>query len=184
MSDSPVGAPDDVSGDNLPSLHREVLRPTSDRGRLAALATICSLAGVALGFALAGTMFASIPVASRVAQPSCALKRAPLDVTPAWLGVGVRSDGPRKGAWVRTVRPGSPAAISTSIRTGDVIVGVDGRAVTGDDDLVYAVRSRLPGTVVDVTVARGTATVTESLRLEQMPPDVWRIEQRDAQRKR
>src|SRR5689334_13625168 len=89
----------------LPVLHREVLRPTSDRGRLAALATICSLAGVALGFALAGTMFASIPVgnaSARIVHSTCT--RA-MYATPSWIGVGVRSDGPSSGAWVRVIRP-------------------------------------------------------------------------------
>lgn len=177
MSDS-SRSPDDVSAESSTpaTLHREVLPPTSDRGRLAALATICSLAGVALGFALAGTMFASIPVTARVSHAPCAAHRAA--AAPAWIGVGVRSDGPMKGAWVRTVRRGSPAAQSTSLRAGDVIVAVDSRPVASNDDLIAAVRTRLPGAVVDITIARGTARVTESLRLAPMPLDLWRLEQR------
>jgi putative serine protease PepD len=153
-------------------LHREVMRPTSDRGRLAALATICSLAGVALGFALAGTMFASIPITARVTYPAhvrCAAE------TPAWIGVGIRSDGPVHGAWIRTVRPSSPAA-GIDLRVGDVITGLDGRAIATDDQLVSAVRSRRPGTHVTMTVQRGDLRFERGLVLEPMPHAVWRAE--------
>jgi len=161
----------------LPVLHREVMRPTTDRGRLAALATICSLAGVALGFALAGTMFASIPVASRVSHTAYVQHVS----TPAWIGVGVRTpsreDQLPAGAWVRTVRPGSPAAISRNIRVDDVIVEVNGEPVRTSEDLVAAVRTRDPGAKVDLVLARGSERVTVSMRLQPMPLEIWRIEQ-------
>ena len=51
--------------------------------------------------------------------------------------------------------------------------------VRSNDDLVHAIRSRAPGTRVRVTMARGTERVTEALVLEAMPPDIWRIEQRN-----
>lgn len=173
MSDTPDG------NQMVPvSLHREVMRPTTDRGRLAALATICSLAGVALGFALAGTMFASIPVAARV-QPAYVQQVA----TPAWIGVGVRTstraDEVHPGAWVRTVRPGSPAAALNNLRVNDVIVAVEGQPITTSDDLVAAVRSRVPGAVVELTVVRGTSSFETAVRLQSMPPSIWRIEQRN-----
>jgi S1-C subfamily serine protease len=102
--------------------------------------------------------------------------------------VGVRSDGPSRGlpagAWVRTVRPDSPAAKESSIRVDDVIVAVDGVAITSNDDLVRAIRSRAPGSHVRVTVARGHERVTEAMFLESMPPEIWRIEQRNAARQR
>lgn len=186
MSDASPDSPDEARGEHLPALHREVLRPMSDRGRLAALATICSLAGVALGFALAGTMFASIPVAARLGHSPCAAQR--LQATPAWIGVGVRSDGPSRGlpagAWVRTVRPGSPAANESSIRVDDVIVAVNETPIASNDDLVRAIRSRSPGTQVRVTVARGHERVTEAMFLAPMPPEIWRVEQRNAPRRR
>lgn len=168
---------DDVDGnrDQLPVLHREVLRPTSDRGRLAALATICSLAGVALGFALAGTMFASIPISARVsAFPAGAHVRCAAE-TPAWIGVGIRGDGPTRGAWVRSVRPGSPAA-ANQLMVGDVITAIDQYPVADDDTLVRSVRSRRPGTAVTLTVQRGELRFDRSLVLEQMPPTIWKSE--------
>ena len=159
-------------GDNLPVLQREALPPTSDRGRLAALATICSLAGVALGFALAGTMFASIPMAARVTYP--AHVRCAAD-TPAWIGVGIRSDGPTPGAWVRTVRPGSPASVN-KLAIGDVIVAIDKQPVRDNDGLVRAVRSRRPGTAVTLTVQRGEASFERAIVLQPMPHAVWQAE--------
>jgi membrane-associated protease RseP (regulator of RpoE activity) len=168
-------------GSNLPVLQREVLRPTSDRGRLAALATICSLAGVALGFALAGTMFASIPMAARVSYP--AHVRCAAD-TPAWIGVGIRDDGgPAPGAWVRTVRPGSPAA-ANKLAVGDVITAIDHQPVRDNDSLVRAVRSRRPGTAVTLTVKRGAGQFERPIILQQMPQAVWVAEQAAERRAR
>ena len=161
-----------IEGDNLPVLQREVLRPTSDRGRLAALATICSLAGVALGFALAGTRFASIPMAARVTYP--AQVRCAAD-TPAWIGVGIRSDGPTPGAWVRTVRPGSPAS-ANKLAVGDVITKLDAVPIKDNDGLVRAVRSRRPGTAVTLTVQRGQSSFERPLVLQPMPQAIWQAE--------
>lgn len=160
----------------LPALAREVMRPTSDRGRLAALATICSLAGVALGFALAGTMFASIPVATRVAYP--AQVRCPVD-TPAWIGVGIRSDGPTAGAWVRTIQPGSPAA-GIDLRPGDVITAIDDRQVDSADELILSVRSRTAGSQVSLQVQRGELRLDRQVVLESMPRAIWHAERRGA----
>lgn len=159
-------------GDNLPVLQREVLRPTSDRGRLAALATICSLAGVALGFALAGTMFASISMAARVQYPTHV--RCAAD-TPSWIGVGIRSDGPAPGAWVRTVRPGSPAA-ANKLAVGDIITKLDAQPIRDNDSLVRAVRSRRPGTHVTLTVQRGQGTFERPVILQPMPQAIWHAE--------
>jgi S1-C subfamily serine protease len=178
LPDSQDGGGDGGTPKLVPAvLHREVMRPTSDRGRLAALATICSLAGVALGFALAGTMFASIPMSSssaRAIHPACT--RA-IQATPAWIGVGVRSDGPKAGAWVKVVRPGSPAA-AANLKPGDVITRVDGAPVTSSDDLVYQVRSRRPGTRVELGIQRGPTVLSEQLVVQPMPVSVWREEVR------
>jgi len=183
-ADGSTPAPDllGTSPGNLPMLQREVLRPTSDRGRLAALATICSLAGVALGFALAGTMFASIPVAARISHTPCGHHHR-IEATPAWIGVGVRSDGPATGAWVRTVRPGSPASASL-MQPGDVIVAVDGERIATSDDLVAAVRSRASGSQIRLTYKRADLEVVQALVLEPMPYEIWRAEQRLVHRRR
>lgn len=156
-------------------LHREVLRPSTDRGRLAALATVCSLAGVALGFAMAGTMFASLPLTTsemRVVHHPCA---AVAPSTPSWVGVGVRGGGPTPGAWIRLVRPGSPAA-EHGLMAGDVITRVDDQVISDADDLVYQIRSRRPGTRIELGVRRGQSIRSEQLTLEPMPFDVWRQE--------
>jgi len=166
------GSPEAASSQ---ALTREVLKPSSDRGRLAALATICSLAGVALGFALAGTMFASIPVAARASHgyTVCGHRTT---ATPAWIGIGVRSDGPEPGAWVRVIRPHSPAVMA-GLRSGDVITGLDGVIIDTADELVDEVRARRPGTRVELTLTRNGEARHQAVVLEPMPLDVWRVEQ-------
>jgi len=158
------------------ALTREVLKPSSDRGRLAALATICSLAGVALGFALAGTMFASIPVAARVNHGYTVCGHRAVAATPSWIGIGVRSDGPAAGAWVRVIRPHSPA-VASGLRPGDVVTGLDGVVIDSADELVDEVRARRPGTRVELTLMRGDELRHQAVVLEPMPLDVWRVEQ-------
>ena len=58
------------------------------------------------------------------------------------------------GAEVREPTPSGPAA-EAGIRSGDVILAIDGQPVDGPDDLGSLVRSHEPGTVVDVEVRRG-----------------------------
>ena len=46
--------------------------------------------------------------------------------------------------------PGSPGA-RAGIRTYDLIVAVDGKAVSGNDQLIQLIASRQPGTVASLT---------------------------------
>jgi len=77
--------------------------------------------------------------------------------------------GARRGAWVQTVTPGSPAD-QAGIRAGnqrklfqdqpyetggDVIVAVDGQAIRKDDDLPNALVDKAPGDRSRLTVVRG-----------------------------
>jgi len=55
------------------------------------------------------------------------------------------------GAYVVDVSPGGPAQ-GAGIQTGDVIVGFDGRAVTGAEQLGSLIRAREPGDTVRVEV--------------------------------
>jgi serine protease Do len=83
------------------------------------------------------------------------------------LGVGVapsavarklrRSVGlpERDGLLVRGVEPGSPAE-AAGLAEGDLLVAVDGRALTSVDDLYDALDAAAPGGSVEVTVVRGT----------------------------
>jgi len=82
----------------------------------------------------------------------------------AYLGVSL-SDGTatadgttRSGAVVETVSSGTPAE-RAAIRRGDVIVGIDGKAVAGAESLTGYVRQYASGAEVTLTVVRdGKAT--------------------------
>jgi S1-C subfamily serine protease len=58
-----------------------------------------------------------------------------------------------RGAAVVGVVPNGPAD-QAGIQAGDVIVGFDGRTITGSDELGTAIRSDSPGDIVSVTVVR------------------------------
>lgn len=66
----------------------------------------------------------------------------------ARLGVRVTS-GPGGGALVVGVASGSPAA-DAGLRTGDLIVEIDGQTVATSDDVVAAIQSHEPGDRVEV----------------------------------
>jgi putative serine protease PepD len=57
------------------------------------------------------------------------------------------------GTQVMSVVPDSPAARG-GLASGDVIVALDGEAITRMPDLLVRLRSRSPGEQVDVTVTR------------------------------
>lgn len=67
----------------------------------------------------------------------------------------------RRGAVVDTVQPGS-GADEAGMRSGDVIIAVDGLSLRSMSDLVAEVRRRAPGMTVTFDVLRGD----EQLRLE------------------
>ncbi|WP_444664783.1 S1C family serine protease [Cellulomonas sp. CW35] len=77
----------------------------------------------------------------------------------AFLGVGL-DDGTatvdgvtRAGAVVKQVNEGSPAA-KAGLQVGDVVVGIDGKAVGGAESLTAYVRSYASGSSVTLTVVR------------------------------
>jgi 2-alkenal reductase len=87
-----------------------------------------------------------------------------------------------RGAVVTSVQHGSPAAaaglrpgkrtasafgIDDFPRSGDVIVAIDGRRVTGSEDIARIVTSMSPGQVARFTVQRGSSRLELSIRLGQ-----------------
>ena len=73
------------------------------------------------------------------------------------MGANVRGRKQLDGATVESITPGMPAAAS-ELEVGDVIRKVDDKPVTGSIDVVVAVRSRVPGEKVTLTVKRGKRT--------------------------
>jgi putative serine protease PepD len=76
----------------------------------------------------------------------------------SYQGQGAKIGNPQGNA----IAPGGPAD-QAGLRTGDIIVEVDGERVTTADELIVAIRKRPPGTRLDLVYLRGgdrrTATV-------------------------
>ena len=70
---------------------------------------------------------------------------------------------------VSSVEPGSPAA-QADIRTGDVILGIDGRTVTGADDLIRLLTGEQIGRTVEVEFLRDGKRQQASLVPQERPP--------------
>ncbi len=83
---------------------------------------------------------------------------APSEEPGAWLGAAV-ADGD-EGALLAKVVPGSPAE-EAGLEPGDVVVGIDGEAVAGAEDLVNAVAGHEPGDRVTLELADGSSVEVE-----------------------
>jgi S1-C subfamily serine protease len=76
-----------------------------------------------------------------------------------------------EGAYVTQVVPGSPAE-KAGIKTGDIIVGIDGKPVKSMDDVVAAVRTHQVGDKVTVSFYQGTAKKSAQVTLAEKPTTV------------
>jgi putative serine protease PepD len=94
----------------------------------------------------------------------------------AFLGVATSPPVRGRGAVVREVTPGGPAA-GAGVRAakspdgsdGDVIVSVDGRDVADPEDVAEAIESRRPGDEVEVVVRRRGGRKTIDVELGRRP---------------
>ncbi|HEX4979179.1 MAG TPA: trypsin-like peptidase domain-containing protein [Acidimicrobiales bacterium] len=92
--------------------------------------------------------------------------------TRPWIGVEGADLGSGRaselavdgGAVVKAIRPGSPAA-RAGIQAGDVLLAVDGEELTSMTALIVELRSRRPGDVVRITIARGDERRTVDVTL-------------------
>ncbi|HZX55386.1 MAG TPA: trypsin-like peptidase domain-containing protein [Ilumatobacteraceae bacterium] len=93
------------------------------------------------------------------------------DRQSGFLGVvlGDRTDGGR-GAIITEVRPDSPAD-DIGVRTGDVIVEIDGQTIDGSGGVIGAIRDRQPGDKVTVKVERDGKQMTFDVTLVDRPTD-------------
>jgi S1-C subfamily serine protease len=64
---------------------------------------------------------------------------------------------------------GASPAQAGGVRSGDVIIAVNGQTVASSADLATAVASQAPGKAVTVTVARGARQLTLNVTLGQRP---------------
>jgi putative serine protease PepD len=89
-------------------------------------------------------------------------------VRHSYLGVSTSTTSTTAGALVQHVAPGGPA-LHAGLRAGDVVIAIDGVAVTGPGDLVSAIADHAPGVTVTLTVRRGASTRTLSVTFGTQP---------------
>lgn len=99
-------------------------------------------------------------------------------VTRGYIGVGPRDVDPdlqhslrlrtSHGALVQDVTEGSPGA-RAGVRAYDLIVAVDGKAVSGSDELIQLIASRQPGTTATLHVLRDDRPLTIPVKLAERP---------------
>jgi len=98
-------------------------------------------------------------------------------VTRGWLGVYIQRLTPeaaenlgltgRSGALVSDVTSGGPAE-KAGIRSGDVIVGLNGKEIRNEHDLPQAVASTKPGKTADVRLLREGKEMTLAVTIAEM----------------
>jgi putative serine protease PepD len=88
------------------------------------------------------------------------------NVQHAYLGVGIASSS--NGVQVTEIRPDTPAA-DAGLKTGDVIVRIDGQKVTNAGELGQAVDAKRPGNTVSLTYTRDGKTHTVKVKLAVRP---------------
>jgi S1-C subfamily serine protease len=82
--------------------------------------------------------------------------------------IGVTTAPHRQGAEVQEVTPGSPAE-SAGIAVGDVITGIDGRAVRDPDDVADAIKGLEPGDDIEIEASRDGEERSFDVELEERP---------------
>jgi serine protease Do len=80
-------------------------------------------------------------------------------------GLGLRSSD---GALVQDVTPGSPGA-RAGLRTYDLIVAVDGRAIEGNDALIQLISAREPGSAATIHIVRDGRPMNLTVKLAERP---------------
>jgi putative serine protease PepD len=89
----------------------------------------------------------------------------------AYLGLATGESPASPGALVGTVNPGTAAA-DAGIKTGDLIVGFDGKTVRSPSELSLDVLQKQPGDSVKVELKRGKSTRTVTVKLGRRPNQV------------
>ena len=138
----------------VPVLRREAILPRERRGGLGAVALLCSLAGVASGFALATTI-----LATQLAQSESRMVRRMSADAPgvirerAFLGVQYVNERDNS-ARITRVLAGTPAA-EIGLAAGDVIVTFDAEPLDRPWELGDVVRGSGIGHEATIEVRRG-----------------------------
>jgi serine protease Do len=99
-------------------------------------------------------------------------------VSRGYIGVALRDVDPdlqrslglssSSGALVQDITPGSPGA-RAGLRAYDLIVAVDGKAVSRNDELIQLVASRQPGTTAMLQIVRDGRALNVPVKLAERP---------------
>ena len=87
-------------------------------------------------------------------------------VEHAYLGVSV--DASAATARLADIRPSTPAA-KAGLKSGDVVIAVDGKTISSGDDLTRAIDAHKPGDKITLTYKRGGSEHTVELTLATRP---------------
>jgi S1-C subfamily serine protease len=148
----------EASPRKVPALRREAVLPREQRGGLGAVALLCSLAGVASGFALATTI-----LATQLAQTETRMTRRQAHGVyaetreRAFLGIQY-VNGPGNAARIVRVFNDTPAS-EVGLAVGDLIVRFDGEMLDHEWELGGLVRRTRIGHEATLEVRRGTTTM-------------------------
>ncbi len=145
---------------------------------------LVNLAGEVVGINTAGASQAQnigFAIAIDAAKPTIDHAVANPGAPVAYLGVVTQDVTPslalqfslpvKAGAYVVSLAPGGPAD-KAGMRSGDVIVGFDGHAVTGAEQLGTLIHARSPGATVSVQIVRqdgSRATIRATLGTNPLP---------------
>jgi len=99
-------------------------------------------------------------------------------VSRGYIGVALRDVDPdlqralglrtTAGALVQDVTTGSPGA-RAGLRTYDLIIAVDGKPVTGNDQLIQMIAARQPGSTASLQVVRDNRSMNVPVKLAERP---------------
>ncbi len=149
------------------------------KGQVVGINTAIISSGQGLGFA--------IPI-NMVTEVLAELK-ATGEVARGWLGVAVQAVTPEiaravglsrvRGAMVSDVYPGNPAA-AAGIRSGDIIMEVNGKNIGDPHDLTRAIGSLKPGSKVAVRIWRDERNLDLEIELDRRSDEKIARQDKDA----
>ena len=111
--------------------------------------------------------FMSCDVADRMRAGSVSVPPNPQPPRVEWFGLDVDdfADGEIRGVLVKAINPERGASSATGIEAGDVILNIDGKAVTGVAGLVESARDTRTGEWAAILVLRRGEPMNVNVRL-------------------
>jgi S1-C subfamily serine protease len=148
-------------------------------GKMVGMPTLAATSGTGrqsnssstIGFAIASNRVAYVANQLIHSGKLTSTNQGFLGVSTRAAGNGFTSQGVAVAGFTQDAHGATPAQ-SAGIQVGDVIVSVNGQAITSEEDLAGAVLSRTPGTKISVTVQRNGGQQTVNVTLGERPTDV------------